>query len=105
MILISAPCYDETVGSADNHTINGQICEFTYDEMRILLSSRFDIIDVFGTFASKKDYYDMMDSKYEGLQHFYDLLHKYYDSNMLSVIFAPLFPEKSRNCLWICKVK
>jgi hypothetical protein len=25
---------------------------------------------------------------------------EYYDSNYVSTIFAPLFPEVSRNCIW-----
>lgn len=32
-------------------------------------------------------------------------LRKYYDTNLLSNIMAPFFPEQSRNTLWVLKVK
>jgi hypothetical protein len=28
------------------------------------------------------------------------MLREYYDSNVLAILFAPLYPQGSRNCLW-----
>ena len=33
----------------------------------------------------------------------FNKLNKYYDSNIISIIFAPLYPEKSRNVMWHLK--
>ena len=33
-----------------------------------------------------------------------EYLKDYYDSNLLSVIFAPLYPRYSRNCIWHLKM-
>jgi len=35
----------------------------------------------------------------------FEELKAYYDSNLLSVIMAPFFPEQSRNTLWVLKRK
>ncbi len=35
----------------------------------------------------------------------FEELKAYYDSNLLSVIIAPFFPEQSRNTLWVLKRK
>jgi 2-polyprenyl-3-methyl-5-hydroxy-6-metoxy-1,4-benzoquinol methylase len=100
-LFISTPCYNG-VDVADNHIINGQIGEYTFKEMKEILSEFFTIEDVFGTFASQADYYPHL-SKADQLT--FAELSKYYDSNLVSVIFAPLYPEYSRNCLWVCKLK
>ena len=34
----------------------------------------------------------------------YEKLNEYYDSNLLSNLMAPFFPEYSRNVLWKCKI-
>lgn len=100
-LFISTPCYNG-VDVADNHIINGQVGEYTYDEMQELLSEFFKIEAVWGTFASQKDYYDKLTLVEQKL---FNTLCEYYDSNLVSVLFAPLVPKYSRNCLWVCKLK
>jgi 2-polyprenyl-3-methyl-5-hydroxy-6-metoxy-1,4-benzoquinol methylase len=102
IVLISTPVYDEKVGAAENHIYNGQVQEYTYDEAKELFEKRFTIEKKFGTFASVKDYKSIMN---ESQLEMYDKLHEYYDSNLLSIMFAPLFPEQSRNVIWQLKIK
>jgi len=102
IVLISTPCYDEKVGAADNHTYDGAIQEYTFVEAKELFEKHFDIMDVFGTFASQTDYKKEMN---EWQQKMFEHLTKYYDSNLVSNIMAPFFPEYSRNCLWKLKLK
>lgn len=35
----------------------------------------------------------------------FETLKEYYDSNLLSNLMAPMFPEHSRNTLWVLKNK
>jgi hypothetical protein len=70
---------------------------------RIVFNSRqletfkecFDIERVYGTFASQKDILPKMTINECAM---FERLKDYYDSNLLSVLFAPLHPEASRNC-------
>lgn len=107
-ILISTPCYDEKVGAADNHTYDSgdgrgvQPQELTYQELKALLEERFEIVKVYGTFASIKDYKHLLTGwQLEMFNH----LKGYFDTNILSNVMAPFFPEQSRNCLWVLKLK
>lgn len=104
VVLISTPCFDEDTGAANNHIINGEICEMTYQEFMDYLVVDFNIINKWGTFASQKDYKRFMD-KYKHLDAVFEKLHEYYDSNVLSCLMAPLFPENSRNVMWELKKK
>lgn len=100
---LSTPNYDERVGAAQNHIYNGKVNEFEHFELEnILKNVGFEIVQKFGTFASQKDYVDLMTKEQKEL---FDNLSEYYDTNILAVIFAPLFPEKARNCLWVLKRK
>jgi len=102
IILLSTPCYDEKVGAAKNHIIDGEIGEFYFDELKKLLEFYFDIVEVYGTFASQKDYKPLLDGwKLE----YFNAVKGYFDTNILSNLMAPLFPEHSRNCLWKLKKK
>ena len=90
----STPCWDEKVGAADNH-----VNEMTYVAFGSLLEEMgYKILNHWGTFASIKDYKDELPGKL--LSATFEELRAYYDSNYLSTIFAPMFPEYSRNCLW-----
>ena len=102
VFLLSTPIYDKKVGAANNHIINGEICEFTFKEMKKHLEKYFLIKNVWGTFASQKDYKPIMNKVQK---EFYNQVYNYFDSNILSNLMAPLFPEHSRNCLWSCKLK
>lgn len=89
----STPCWNGN--AADNH-----INEMTYLAFGSLLEDcGYNIRATYGTFASQSDYVKHMIP--EDLQT-YERLKDYYDSNLLSVIFAPLYPRYSRNCLWHC---
>lgn len=108
IFLMSTPCYDEKVGAADNHTFDSgdgrgvAIQEFTYKEMKDLLEEVFIITNHWGTFASVRDYKPYLP---EELKPYYEKWHEYFDPNILSNLMAPLFPDKSRNVLWECKLK
>ena len=95
-------CYDEKVGAAKNHIIDGKVGEFTFDELKTLIEKYFVIEKTYGTFASQRDYKPLMN---EWQTKMYNALNDYYDVNLLSNLMAPLFPEHSRNCLWRCKLK
>lgn len=101
-ILISTPCYDEEVGAAENHIIDGEVGEFTFNELKLVLERYFLIENVWGTFASKKDYKNYLNDWQKKM---FEKLNEYYDSNLISNLMAPFFPELSRNCLWSLKLK
>ena len=106
---ISTPNYDEKVGAAGNHTYDSgdgrgvAIQEFTHKELEDnSIKAGFNIIKKYGTFASIKDYKnDMNDWQIKMFNH----LKQYYDTNILSVLMAPFFPDKSRNTLWVLNKK
>lgn len=98
VMLISTPIYDPAVGAAQNHIIDGEIAEMTFGELREKIeNSGLNIVNTWGTFASQKDYKHLMN---DWQQEFFDSVKDYFDSNLLSVLMAPMFPEQSRNCLW-----
>lgn len=105
---ISTPNYDEKVGAAGNHTYDSgdgrgvAIHEFAHTELQGHIEKYFTIEKKFGTFASIKDYKHLLN---EWQIQMFESLKEYYDSNLLSVIMAPFFPEQSRNTLWILKRK
>lgn len=95
---ISTPCWDQHVGAAGNH-----VNEMRYEALGAMLESLgFIIEDVAGTFASQRDYKDQLLK--DGYGSAYEALAKHYDSNYLATIFAPLYPEHSRNALWTLRV-
>lgn len=100
-LYLSTPNYDPSVGAAKNHIINGEIGEWDHFELEKKLSEYFTIVDKFGTFASQKDY----KSELSGWQlEAFNELNKYYDSNLLSNLMAPMIDaSKARNCLWVLK--
>jgi SAM-dependent methyltransferase len=99
MVLISTPVYDQKVGAAANHIIEGERGELTFDELKDVIEQQLKIEAVFGTFASVKDYKPFLRPGSWQLQ-MYEHLTRYYDSNLVSNLMAPLFPRQSRNCLW-----
>lgn len=107
---LSTPNYDPEVGAADNHTYpdyEGGIPvpqEFDHGELMDLINEAgFDIVERVGTFASIRDYKDFLDVNPEKKAMF-DILRERLDSNVLSVVMAPLVPaELARNCLWVLK--
>lgn len=105
---ISTPNHDAHVGAAGNHTYDSgdgrgiAVQEFTHEELTELFEKHFDIVRKFGTFASIRDYKPLMN---EWQTKMFEHLKEYYDSNLLSNMMAPFFPEHSRNTLWILKRK
>lgn len=103
---ISTPCFDENVGAAGNHTFDSgddrgvAVQEFGFTELKEIFEKYFIIIDKFGTFASIRDYKPYMN---EWQLNMFNHLCRYYDSNLISNIMAPFFPEHSRNVLWVLK--
>jgi len=92
---ISTPCWDG-YNAADNH-----LSEMTVGALGSLFEDLgYKIEGMWGTFASQKDYKPIMESRYPGITEVYEKLSEYYDSTVISLIFAPLFPMESRNCLW-----
>ena len=105
---ISTPNYNEQVGAAANHTYDSgdgrgiAIHEFTHDELQAHIEKYFTIEKKFGTFASMVHYKHLLN---DWQTQMYEALKTYYDSNLLSVMMAPFFPEQSRNILWVLKRK
>jgi len=105
---ISTPNFDENVGAAGNHTYDSgdgrgvAVQEFNHFELQLHIEKYFNIEKKFGTFASIKDYKHLLNDWQVKM---FEELKAYYDSNLLSVIMAPFFPEQSRNTLWVLKRK
>ena len=102
LFLLSTPNYDEQVGAASNHIINGEICEFDHFELQDILERYFTIENKYGTFASIRDYKPLMN---DWQKQYFETVSEYFDTNILSNLMAPMFPAESRNCLWVLKVK
>lgn len=95
-LIASTPVFDEKVGMANNH-----INEMTREQMiSILNEAGWTIENNYGTFASQKDYKQHLSESELSL---YNKLSEYYHSDVLATIFAPLYPEHSRNNIWICR--
>ena len=89
--LFSTPCWN---GKAAANHIN----EITYEATGTLLEmAGFWITSHYGTFASQRDYVKYLSAAERAM---FDGLKEYYDSNLLAIIFAPLYPQYSRNVLW-----
>lgn len=93
VFLLSTPNFNGS--SAGNH-----IHEYTEGELMKYVQKYFIIEGQYGTFASQTDILPVL-SKCE-LDVFHNL-NMYYDSNVMSNIFAPLHPHESRNILWVLK--
>jgi 2-polyprenyl-3-methyl-5-hydroxy-6-metoxy-1,4-benzoquinol methylase len=105
---LSTPNYDEHVGAAGNHTYDSgdgrgvDVQEFSHQELQTLLEKYFVIEKKFGTFASQRDYKPLMN---EWQKEMFNAISEYYDSNLVANLMAPMFPEASRNTLWVLSRK
>lgn len=104
---LSTPNFDSQVGAAGNHTYDSgdgrgvAVQEFEHEELAAeIRSAGFEIVKKFGTFASIKDYKHLMNDWQTSM---FNALKEYYDVNLISNIMAPMFPENSRNTMWILK--
>lgn len=97
VFLISTPCFDVRVGPADNH-----INEWKYEILLgVFEAMGLQLVENWGTFASQRDYKDLIHDKFgDGGQAMFELFKSYFDTNVLSCVMAPLFPENSRNVQW-----
>lgn len=95
-IFISTPNFNGSA-AANHHN------EMTQDFLSELFEAfGFKIIEKYGTFASQKDY--MNELRKDGYEDLFNRLSQYYDSNCLAVMFAPLYPDYSRNVMWHLKI-
>jgi len=107
---LSTPNYDPDVGAAGNHTYDSgdgrgkAPQELDHFELQGLIEDAgFEIINKFGTFASQKDYKGTLN---EWQTEMFNAISKYYDSNLVSNIMAPVIePELARNTLWVLQRK
>lgn len=105
---LSTPNYDEHVGAAGNHTYDSgdgrgvAVQEYAHTELQELLEKYFVIEKKYGTFASQRDYKPLMN---DWQKEMFKAMSEYYDSNLVANIMAPMFPEASRNTLWVLKRK
>jgi len=93
---MSTPNWNVT-DTADNH-----VNEMKNEALGWLLEELgFEIVDQFGTFASKRDYAHLLNTRYgREVYQVYERLNDYFDSNLASILYAPLFPREARNCFW-----
>lgn len=96
VFFMSTPNWNVT-DTADNH-----VNEMKNEALGWLLEELgFAIVDQFGTFASKRDYAHLLNTRYgQEVYRVYERLNDYFDSNLASILFAPLFPREARNCFW-----
>jgi SAM-dependent methyltransferase len=88
----STPCWD-VVSCAANH-----VNEMRYEALGAVFEENgFLIQDVFGTFASIREYEPHLAPAHREV---FEDLRAYYDVNFLACILAPFYPQYSRNCLW-----
>jgi hypothetical protein len=92
VVLLSTPNFD------GSHIAANHIHEYREKELQEHLEKYFVVKKKFGTFASQKDIKEVL--KPEELKT-WEKLREYYDVNMFSVLFAPLYPSHSRNIMWI----
>jgi 2-polyprenyl-3-methyl-5-hydroxy-6-metoxy-1,4-benzoquinol methylase len=100
---ISTPCYD-----GHRHAAN-HIHEYTVEELSTLLDKmNLAVVARYGTFMDTK-YLKKIPTSALSLNEvgvvsaMKGLLHPYFDDDALSCFFAPLFPDHSRNNLWVLK--
>lgn len=93
---MSTPNWNVT-DTADNH-----VNEMKNEALGWLLEELgFAIVEQFGTFASKRDYAHLLQTRYGNeVYGVYERLNDYFDSNLAAILYAPLFPREARNCFW-----
>lgn len=107
LLLLSTPNHDGTC--ADNHMIMNlssgikEVGEFTYDEITLEFEKvGLKVIDARATFASISDYKKSLN---EWQIKAFEKAKEYYDSNVLSILMAPLVdPKLGRNIMWKLKI-
>ena len=95
-IFISTPNYD------GKHQAANHIHECKFSDLKEKIEKYFVIENIYGTFASQSEIIPVLAN--DELKVF-NKLKTYYDSNLLSIMLAPLHPIESRNCLWRLRIK
>jgi SAM-dependent methyltransferase len=91
---LSTPVFDGL--AAANH-----IHEYTIPELRQHIEGAgFRVLERYGTFASKPAIKAAMGGKPEQVE-LYNRLEKWFGGEVMSVLLAPLYPDHSRNNLWV----
>lgn len=93
LFIFSTPVFNFK-SKAKNH-----IYEYTIEELKLIFKKlNFFILKRYGTFAS----YSEIKNIYTNNELFIiKKLKEYYDDDIISIIFAPLYPDYSRNNTWI----
>ena len=108
VMIMSTPCYD-----GKHHAAN-HIHEYDNDELKQAIElSGFQIEKRFGTFMNIRDIgkdhgrfdTDPAAELQEPITKLFEMLSAYYSNDALSCFFAPIYPDRSRNNIWICKHK
>lgn len=95
VMLMSTPCYD-----GKRHAAN-HIHEYTVPELeKAVLKAGFKVERRFGTFMDIKHIKKHPD---KAVGQVAAMLEEYFDSDAISNIFGPLFPDQARNNLWVCR--
>jgi cyclopropane fatty-acyl-phospholipid synthase-like methyltransferase len=94
IMLMSTPCYD-----GKRHAAN-HIHEYTVSELqKAVEKAGFKVAERFGTFMDIKE----LKHGSPAVREVAKQLSEYFDNDAISNIFGPLFPDRARNNLWVCK--
>lgn len=106
VMLMSTPCYD-----GKRHAAN-HIHEYTVPELQKAVEKAGFVVEKrFGTFMDVREITKQLNAKVpdidvnvvDAVEVIYERLGAYYDNDALSCFFAPLFPDRARNNLWVCR--
>lgn len=93
-MLMSTPVFD------GKKQLFGHVHEYTVEELQGLLEETgFTVEQRFGTYM----YLRYLNKATGEIAFIRSHLRKYFDNDALGCIFAPLFPDHAKNCLWVCK--
>lgn len=97
VLLLSTPCYD------NRHKARNHIHEWTIDELSDgIIKADMNILRRWGTFMNLPDMRKEMERVYPESVPMMRELEEFYYNDVLSTLFAPLFPDKARNNVWLC---
>jgi len=93
VLLLSTPNFNGK--AASNH-----IHEYISDELNSYLIEYFTVERKHGTYASQRDIEPVLTRSEREV---YTKLKNWFNTDILSLIFASLHPDQSRNILWVCR--
>lgn len=95
LAMVSTPVYDK-VHQAKNHLKEWQVDEL-WDAME---SAGLYVEKRFGTFMNVHQVPELLTAQWPGGADVFAELSEYYSNETMAVLFAPLFPDESRNNVW-----